>query len=504
MNEAQPQTPVPELLRLARTIGGRPDAALDRLLRLLCEQTGFEHAFVGRLDGDVRVVEASVSLDGPPLPAVGATRALTDAVCGVVVQRGTLMLPDVTVDPVVRVLPAVAETGIGSYLGTALRDPQGTVVGTLCAYSAAPHSTLNDRDTAVVQGLAEVVTSWLAALQAPVLPEPLPLPRRAHASPLEKLSRPLLDALSEVTGLASVYLTEVREEAGLQEIRFSRNDVEGFALPEGLLVPWADTLCKRALDEGRPCVSAVPEEWGDSEAGAALGIVTYVSMPVRLADGSVWGTLCAADPTARPDAEAYLPTLTVFADLIGAEVDRNRTDRDRERQLALARRQAETDELTGCANRRGVVPWIDAELALCGSGEQVLVCFVDLDGFKTVNDRFGHSAGDEVLRGLGLRLRDASRPGDLVARLGGDEFVVVMRLPVAGVEGAVQRVQEAVGVDQHLPDGAVVPVRGAVGHACASEASLGGGQALLAAADRSMYERKRRGRAAVPEQGAGA
>ena len=70
------------------------------------------------------------------------------------------------------------------------------------------------------------------------------------ARTLEQLTRPLLTLLSKVTGMESTYLTTIDTEAGVQRIEFARN-VGEMVIPEGLVVPWADTLCKRALDENR-------------------------------------------------------------------------------------------------------------------------------------------------------------------------------------------------------------------------------------------------------------
>lgn len=91
--------------------------------------------------------------------------------------------------------------------------------------------------------------------------------------------------------------------------------------------------------------------------------------------------------------------------------------------LALESRlqtQACSDELTDLANRRGLRDWFHEEQ----SADGMVVFFIDLDGFKLVNEGVGHDAGDELLKAVAASIRSSVRPGDLVARLGGDEFVV--------------------------------------------------------------------------------
>lgn len=99
------------------------------------------------------------------------------------------------------------------------------------------------------------------------------------------------------------------------------------------------------------------------------------------------------------------------------------------------RRAAMSDELTGLANRRGLIEAV-------ATGSRNTVCSavaVDLDGLKAVNDAHGHAAGDAVIAGFAAELRGAVRPGDVLARVGGDEFVVV--LAGAGEEAAARWVE---------------------------------------------------------------
>src|SRR5579862_1519455 len=113
------------------------------------------------------------------------------------------------------------------------------------------------------------------------------------AESLEELARPLLEMLHAATGLESTYLTSVDLAAGEQHVQFALN-AGSLTIPEGLTVPWNDTLCKRALDEGTLFCNDVAERWSDSEAATALGIKTYASAPVRTSDGLLVGTLCAS------------------------------------------------------------------------------------------------------------------------------------------------------------------------------------------------------------------
>lgn len=94
------------------------------------------------------------------------------------------------------------------------------------------------------------------------------------------------------------------------------------------------------------------------------------------------------------------------------------------RAAVVAEQHARRDALTGLTNRRGLYETLDRLLAL-SRREPSAMALIDLDGFKAINDRFGHFMGDLVLQRLGQRLARAARSADTVARLGGDEFVVL-------------------------------------------------------------------------------
>lgn len=480
---------VPVLQEIARLVTGRPSQVVDRLLLLCCEQLGTDLAFGCLLDGAGEcTVRRSVSVDGR-LAAAGFTEQSDTCWWHDVVSSGPVLVQDARDEPALQSLARSAGRPIGSYAAVPLIDHDGSVIGALCTVGAEPHTSLNGRDGEVLVGLAEVLAPVLRTLDADDLLPARPEPTRTglasiaaaveQADGLELLSRPLLEALRDLTGLASTYLTFVDQEADVQEIRYARNTRHGFEIPEGLVVPWQDTLCKRALDEDRPCETDVGAVWGDSEAARALGIQVYASVPVATADGQVWGTLCAADSVAADDVEAHLPTMRLFARLIGAEVER-------EAAVRRAREEADTDALTGCASRRVVAPWLATQLAAVAPDEVVAVAFFDLDMFKQVNDSLGHAAGDAVLVQVGHRLRTAARPYDLVARLGGDEFLLAARVPRAVAAGIVERVRSALTFTMPW-QGTTVRVRASVGVALSDGHDAA---SLIAAADSAMYAEK--------------
>jgi diguanylate cyclase (GGDEF)-like protein len=155
------------------------------------------------------------------------------------------------------------------------------------------------------------------------------------------------------------------------------------------------------------------------------------------------------------------------------------------------RRQATYDALTGCHNRASTLIALQDCLDHPGT-RGTAVMFLDLNGFKGVNDRLGHATGDRLLRLVADRLRSTVRDSDVVGRFGGDEFVVVCH-DVAGA-GAARRIAESVvaALDEASLDVAGDAVRPAasIGLAWAA-AGPAAAESLIARADAAMYEAKR-------------
>ncbi|HEX2222215.1 MAG TPA: GGDEF domain-containing protein [Candidatus Limnocylindria bacterium] len=190
-------------------------------------------------------------------------------------------------------------------------------------------------------------------------------------------------------------------------------------------------------------------------------------------------SLCQRIGRAMAEASELLITQAVARERLAAERD-------------LLARVSGTDALTGVGNRR---TWDEASLAVLASPDpvQAYVVSVDLDGLKQTNDRYGHAAGDALIRGAANLLKSSVRETDLVARVGGDEFLVLLRPADANtarrVARRIRRAEQAWRVTQH----SLTP-RVSLGLARVPGNDV---EAAHRAADRRMYANKRRRAAAA-------
>jgi len=203
-----------------------------------------------------------------------------------------------------------------------------------------------------------------------------------------------------------------------------------------------------------------------------------------------------------PDSET---SLRLYAPAAGFEPDgdalarsmaaQGRIALENVRLHRLAEEQAVTDDLTALANRRQFLYRLDLELQRAERlDERVAVVIADLDHFKDVNDRFGHDAGDEVLRAFAGVLRDHSRTIDVPARLGGEEFAVLLPgTDTAGARAFAERVRSTTE-SLRLRVGHGDRVRVTASFGIASSALGKTRQELLSAADAALYNAKAAGR----------
>jgi len=165
----------------------------------------------------------------------------------------------------------------------------------------------------------------------------------------------------------------------------------------------------------------------------------------------------------------------------------------------LHRRMAQTDQLTGLANRAELMHHMAAACELLppaggGRGRTFAVLFIDLDGFKAINDSHGHAAGDEVLQRVADCLRRVVGPEEMIARIGGDEFVVVLGDADALAARAVaDEIIAAISREHRIMGGRALHVGCSVG-VCMAPDQGREPEVLLARADSALYEVKHQGK----------
>jgi diguanylate cyclase (GGDEF)-like protein len=162
--------------------------------------------------------------------------------------------------------------------------------------------------------------------------------------------------------------------------------------------------------------------------------------------------------------------------------------------LARIRELAVKDELTGAYNRRHLKDFLNQQKAMADRRDyRFTLCYVDLDFFKRVNDRFGHSTGDHVLRSFSEIAISILREVDCVARIGGEEFVLVLGgTPQKDAVIAVQRIAEELGQLQVSPIEPQYRITASMG---ITEYKVGEEvEQSMDRADKALYDAKRTGR----------
>lgn len=271
-----------------------------------------------------------------------------------------------------------------------------------------------------------------------------------------------------------------------------------FAHDAGALVRTG--ILQRAVDSGGTFATSDARGLADDPqlraAAAELGFAALATVTFAAQDGSLLGMLCALDPGPRDWAPRDLAVLSELGALAACEMHLRSQVSEHERRERRLRHDSLHDPLTGLPNRTLFMRRLSdaTHRARRGEGGLFAVIFLDLDGFKVVNDSMGHHVGDELLVSVARRLEDCVRTGDLVARLGGDEFAILLERIVDAEESVMvaERVQAAlsepfnVGGYEHVSSASV-------GVALSSSANEQP-EYLLRSADIAMYRAKNAGR----------
>jgi diguanylate cyclase (GGDEF)-like protein/PAS domain S-box-containing protein len=445
----------------------------------------------------------------------------------------------------------------GRFIDVALEDADGAVAATLADLGLAlgvdrtyvfrvgdDEGTISNTHEWCAPGIPSQLGELAAMPQAelPTLMTELRHHRTVHLPDVAGLDAPWSAEQKRFTelGLRSVLVVPMSTDGalvgfvGFDAVRaprsFSDDEINvlrsaGAAISQLHARVQADTAIRRSEARYRALVAGVPDllvrvddggrvlDWrpgtqtGFSPASAAVGrplseVAPEVADALRQADlrsGS-------ARPTAVVGVEAHGAStpprsLEVRITTAGGESIILVRDVTEQRQLqASLLHAANHDTLTGLANRRLFATRLEGALRHTATDRKVTtttaVLYIDLDGFKVLNDSLGHDVGDLILVALAARLQESVRPGDVVARLGGDEFAVICHRVTSEDEArsAAERIVEALstpvraGADDHV-------VTASVGVVVADATSTPGD--LLRDADAAMYRAKARGRRRV-------
>jgi len=328
---------------------------------------------------------------------------------------------------------------------------------------------------------------------------------------LDYMARPLLELMQRISGLETTFITRIDWAELRQEVVFALNTSPDLEVAEESWVDWSDSMCRWVFLSGKDQSSDVGGDFPGSLGADRLGMQTFFAVPILAGEDEVMGTVCGASREVVPVAEETLDLMRLVSRAVAhqmqAEVsvraERARAD-DAEMKSASAHAEAASnataaqamevlafsDALTRLPNQRAFMARFEAELARSGRHDfPIAVLRIDVDSFKSINDTFGHEAGDRVLASVGEVLLRVSRAEDLPARPGGDEFILVVSYSdvdgAAAVAGRIRK--EITEASLNLP----APYTVSIG---ISSSLLTPRRHLLEAADRALYQTKSSGK----------
>jgi len=415
-----------------------------------------------------------------------STLTAQEGVVGLVArEQQTAVVEDVTAGR--DKLPLAAAEGLVTILATPLKA-QGRLLGVMAVATRAQRSYSADDIYFVSSAGAQLASAIEHALLFAEQIDRVERERRLLQA-VETVNRSLGSHAVSTTVLAEAARLMNTSKAALLVERDGRviaEDVHNLSAEfcRLFVLPLDDSLPGQAIRDGAPvAVGDVGREpLADAAISAAGGYRAFLTAPLQSSKGT-YGALSVFFESPRRFSDDDKTILATFASQATVALENQRLIREKD---VLAR----TDGLTQVFNRSYLELSLDQTMrSLHRNGGLVSLLFIDVDDLKTVNDQRGHMAGDRVLRDLARLLADSCRETDTVARYGGDEFVVLM--PDTDARGARQvlaKIDDAIA-RRNAADDAAIPVRASMG---LQTSGWSDPEQLLLAADRSMYEMKRR------------
>ncbi len=443
--------------------------AMDDVAELAGRIIGTPIALVTIVDADEQVLAA-----GRGHELTSMHRSESFCAWAILEPDQTMVVSDATSDPRFVDNPSVlGDPHIRFYAGRPFRNPAGQPIGALCVIDHEPRDGLSADDT---DALERLVRQLEAQLHLAAVNRAMESTHRASASIIDherRFLQAVLDNLDDsvvacdASGTLTVFNPAAREVHGLpaEPIPAERwaEHYDLYRADGRTPLPMEEIPLFRALAGKQVCV----DEIVIAPRGRRARRMSCHGQQLTDAEGDVIGAVVAMhDITVQRDAEMRL------------------------------RHMADHDPLTGMPNRNALQRRLDALIATRGE-DSAAVLFLDLDGFKAINDVHGHVVGDRVLTAVADRIRGVVDHHDVIARLGGDEFVVVR--PGADHDEAADLARQlGRAVERPLMGrGALVDPRASIGLAMVDQLGTSSVDMIMDLGDRAMYTVKRQRRSVV-------
>ncbi|MBL7259507.1 diguanylate cyclase [Paractinoplanes lichenicola] len=460
--------------------------ALDETLRFL----GAERAFLFLLDRDLNQLVPHVGRDGAShdiRQMTGYSATLVDRVR----ESGEPLVVTGTEEGVALGSHSMQAHGLRSILIAPLKF-DGQLRGVVYLDSRVAKGVFTGDDVAILKAITNHIavsleTARAAQLEVAVqtasrqrdVAETLRAAMADQSSSLDpdEVMRRLLGSLTRTVGGNSAVLLTRTEGDGLV-VAASHGD--GAAVGRRFSVP-SDLL---GLTGPRTRTAAHGTESVDALLGAPR---SWWAIPVAVR-GESFGILLVGSARAEAISEAQ-------AQIAAAIAGQGMTAYENARLFSQVRRLATVDGLTGLYNRNHFFSEAERELREARARRTpIAAVMVDIDHFKSINDTYGHPVGDEVIRVVAARLRQALGEGDVLGRYGGEEFALVVPQDKAAATEVAERLHRVVSGEAVPTAAGRLPVTISVGLACGDSDAEPDLRQLLSRADRALYEAKQTGR----------
>ena len=399
--------------------------------------------------------------------------------CDRILQHGhVLVISDTALEDNSQMPPqSLCVRRIRAFAGAPIRRQDGTVAGVLCTIDMVPRVLTSEQEDGLALLARQIEARMELRQQRGELQQLIAEKDRTVASMRagEELFRAFMNA--------SPFLSYIKDAAG-RLLFYNRAFAARFGVSE---YAWLG----RSDDQlwGREISAAIRSEDNDIMSGSRL---VEGEERIRSTDGHITAWRTYRFPCHDSAGNLLLAGVAVdVTDEAAHQAEIHRYQQELELANERLRRLSLTDALTGLRNRRAFEDRLLLEFSVAKRRSRALsALLLDVDYFKRINDRWGHGAGDEVLRRLGAILRTAIRLPDMVARYGGEEFVVLLpETDTVAALGLAERLMEQIAEETWSHD----PVTVSIGLSSMTE-ELVSGYELVQRADQALYRAKRSGR----------